>query len=144
MDEMNARVSYDVPLCFATLNTIVINEETDMGEIPLIEKRTAMAVIAEVIANAHGGVVTLDAVADICQAMIAYGWHWAREGESMLRSESVRKEIMDYLRDRMTKIPIDEYIRRKEGLERGFAELAKVVEKVEKGIRLQRQLKVKS
>ena len=143
VEEMNARVGYDVPLCFATLNTIVINEETDMGEIPLIEKRTAMAVVCEVIANAHGGVVTLDAVADICQAMIAYGWHWAREGESMLRSESVRKEIMDYLRDRMTKMPIDEYIRRKEGLERGFAELAKVVEKVEKGMRLQAQMKQK-
>ena len=143
VEEMNARVGYDVPLCFATLNTIVINEETDM-DIPLIEKRTAMAVVCEVIANAHGGVVTLDAVADICQAMIAYGWHWAREGESMLRSESVRKEIMDYLRDRAAKMPLTEYTKRKEGLERGFAELAKVVEKVEKGMRMQAQLKVKS
>lgn len=143
VEEMNARVGYDVPLCFATLNTIVINEETDMGEIPLIEKRTAMAVVCEVIANAHGGVVTLDAVADICQAMVAYGWHWAREGESLLRSESVRKEIMDYLRDRADKMPLTEYTKRKEGLERGFAELAKVVEKVEKGMRLQAQMKQK-
>lgn len=140
----NKQAGYDIPLCFATLNTIVINTERKMGEIPLIEKRTAMAVIAEVIANAHGGVVTLDAVADIMQAAIAYGWHWAREGESMLRSESVRKEIMDYLRDRADKIPLTEYTKRKEGLERGFAELAKVVEKVEKGMRLQAQLKVKS
>lgn len=144
VEEMNARVGYNVPLCFATLNTIVINEETDMGEIPLIEKRTAMAVVCEVIANAHGGVVTLDAVADICQAMIAYGWHWAREGESLLRSESVRKEIMDYLESKACTMPLPKYVERKEGLERGFAELAKVVEKVEKGMRLQRQLKVKS
>ena len=143
VEEMNARVGYQVPLCFATLNTIVINTERKMGEIPLIEKRTAMAVVCEVIANAHGGVVTLDAVADICQACIAYGWHWAREGESMLRSESVRKEIMDYLRDRADKMPLTEYTKRKEGLERGFAELAKVVEKVEKGMRLQAQMKSK-
>ena len=137
MEEMNARVGYDVPLCFTTLNTIVINTERKMGEIPLIEKRTAMAVVCEVIANAHDGVVTLDAVADICQACIAYGWHWAREGESMLRSESVRKEIMDYLRDRADKMPLTEYTKRKEGLERGFAELAKVVEKyVRKGDKL--------
>jgi type IV secretory pathway ATPase VirB11/archaellum biosynthesis ATPase len=144
VEAMNKKVGYDVPLCYATLNTIVINEETDMGEIPLIEKRTAMAVIAEVIANMHGGRLTLDAVADIMQSAIAYGWHWAREGESMLRSESVRTEIMDYLRDRMPQMPLDEYTRRKEGLERGFEELRKVVEKVEHGIRLQRQLKVKS
>jgi len=144
VEAMNKKVGYDVPLCYATLNTIVINEETDMGEIPLIEKRTAMAVIAEVIANTHGGRLTLDAVADIMQACIAYGWHWAREGESLLRSESVRTEIMDYLRDRMPQMPLGEYTRRKEGLERGFAELRKVVEKVEHGIRLQGQLKVKS
>lgn len=143
VEAMNKKVGYDIPLCYATLNTVVINEETDM-DIPLIEKRTAMAVIAEVIANTHGGVLTLDAVADIMQASIAYGWHWAREGESMLRSESVRTEIMDYLRDRMPQMPLDEYTRRKEGLERGFAELRKVVEKVEHGIRLQRQMKVKS
>ena len=72
VEEMSARVGYDVPLCFATLNTIVINEETDMGEMPLTE-----------------------------------------------------------------------YTKRKEGLERGFAELAKVVEKVEKGMRLQAQMKSK-
>ena len=144
VEAMNKKVGYDVPLCYATLNTIVINEETDMGEIPLIEKRTAMAVIAEVIANTHGGRLTLDAVADIMQACIAYGWHWAREDESMLRSESVRKEIMDYLRDRADKMPLTEYTKRKEGLERGFEELRKVVEKVEHGIRLQRQMKVKS
>ena len=144
VEAMNKKVGYDVPLCYATLNTIVINEETDMGEIPLIEKRTAMAVIAEVIANTHGGRLTLDAVADIMQACIAYGWHWAREGESLLRSESVRTEIMDYLRDRMPQMPLDEYTRRKEGLERGFEELRKVVEKVEHGIRLQRQMKSKS
>jgi hypothetical protein len=41
-------------------------------------------------------------------------------------------------------MPLDEYTRRKEGLERGFEELRKVVEKVEHGIRLQRQMKVKS
>jgi hypothetical protein len=143
VEAMNKKVGYDVPLCYATLNTIVVNEETDMGEIPLIEKRTAMAVIAEVIANTHGGRLTLDAVADIMQACIAYGWHWAREGESMLRSESVRTEIMDYLRDRMPQMPLDEYTRRKEGLERGFEELRKVVEKVEKGMRLQAQMKQK-
>lgn len=142
VEEMNARVGYNVPLCFATLNTIVINEEADM-DIPLIEKRTVMAVVCEVIANAHGGVVTMDAVADICQAMIAYGWHRAREGESLLRSESVRKEIMDYLRDRADKMPLTKYVERKEGLERGFAELAKVVEKTEKGMKLQAQLKQK-
>ena len=42
------------------------------------------------------------------------------------------------------KYVVKEYTKRKEGLERGFAELAKVVEKVEKGLRLQAQLKVKS
>lgn len=141
VEAMNKKVGYNIPLCFATLNTIVINEEKDMGEIPLIEKQTAMAVIAEVIANTRGGRLTLDAVADIMQACIAYGWHWAREGESLLRSESVQTEIMDYLRDRMPQMPLTEYTKRKEGLERGFAELRKVVEKVEHGIRLQRQMK---
>ena len=50
-----------------------------MGEIPLIEKRTAMAVVCEVIANAHGGVVTLDAVADL-PGNVAYGG--TREGDA--------------------------------------------------------------
>ena len=143
MEEVNARVGYNVPLCFAALKTIVINEETDMGEIPLIEKLTAMAVVCEVMTNVHGGVLTMDAVADIMQAAIAYGWHWAREGESLLRSESVRKEIMDNLRDRTDKIPLTEYTKCKEGLECGFAELAKVVEQVEKGMRLRAQMKQK-
>lgn len=143
VEAMNKKVGYDVPLCYATLNTIVINEETDMN-IPLIEKRTAMAVIAEVIANSHGGRLTLDVVADIMQAAIAYGWHWAIEGRSLLRSESVQTEIMDYLRDRMPQMPLTEYTKRKDGLERGFAELRKVVEKVEKGMKLQAAMKVKS
>jgi len=142
VEAMNKKVGYDVPLCYATLNTIVINEETDMN-IPLIEKRTAMAVIAEVIVNSHGGRLTLDVVADIMQAAIAYGWHWAIEGRSLLRSESVQTEIMDYLRDRADKMPLTEYTKRKEGLERGFAELAKVVEKVEKGMKLQAAMKQK-
>ena len=50
---------------------------------------------------------------------------------------------MDYLRDRADKMPLTEYTKSKEGFERGFAELAKVVEKVEKGMRLQAQMKQK-
>jgi len=114
VEAMNKKVGYDVPLCYATLNTIVINEEKDMGEIPLIEKRTAMAVIAEVIANTHGGRLTLDAVADIMQACIAYGWHWAREGESLLRSEYIEARLKEFLKRKVPSVlTVNEYAYRR-------------------------------
>lgn len=137
--EMNKKVGFDVPLAYAALNAVVINEQTDMGEIPMFEHRCDIAALVEIIAFGHGGTLTLDAVADVCNACVAYGWHWAREGKSLLRDAAVESEIGDYV-DARRDMLVEAKAQRKDALRRGFEAIGKAVAKAEKNIKLQREM----
>ena len=90
--------------------------------------------------KAGGGKVDSNTLAMLMETAMAYGWHWAMEGESLLRSDKVKAEINDFV-DNNPGLTVQEKVDRKKGLEMGFAAIRKAVEKTESRMKLQKAVK---
>ena len=141
LEKANKEAGYDVPLAFAALNAAVVNEQTtyDFG---MFAGKADIATIADIMLRGLGGKVDSNTLAMLMETAMAYGWHWATEGESLLRSDKVKAEINDFV-DNNPGLTVQEKVDRKKGLELGFAAIKKAVEKTEGRLRLQREVKVK-
>ena len=137
--KVNEAAGYDVPLAFAALNAAVINEQTtfDFG---LFAGRADIATMADIVVRGRGNKIDSNTLAMLMETAMAYGWHWATESESMLRSDKVQKEIAEFV-DTNQKLTVAEKVERKDGLERGFAAIRKAVEKTEGRMKLQKAIK---
>ena len=137
--KVNEAAGYDVPLAFAALNAAVINEQTtfDFG---LFAGRADIATMADIVVRGRGNKIDSNTLAMLMETAMAYGWHWATESESMLRSDKVQKEIAEFV-DTNQKLTVAEKVERKDGLERGFAAIRKAVEKTESRMKLQKAIK---
>lgn len=136
LEKVNKEAGYDVPLAFAALNAAVINEQStyDFG---MFAGKVDIATIADVMVRGLGGRIDSNTLAMLMETAMAYGWHWATEGESMLRSDKVLAEINDFV-DNNPKLLVQAKVERKKGLELGFEAIRKAVEKTEGRMRMQK------
>ena len=139
VEKVNREAGYNVPLAFAALNAAVVNEQTtyDFG---MFAGKADIATIADIMLRGLGGKVDSNTLALLMETAMAYGWHWATEGESLLRSDKVKAEINDFV-DNNPGLTVQEKVDRKKGLEMGFAAIKKAVEKTEGRMKLQKAMK---
>lgn len=137
VEKANAEAGYDIPVAFAALNSIIINEQTDMGGVPLFESQVDMTAAADIILRATGGTLTADGLSVLLNFGVAYGWHRCSQDESLLRSESVWQELAEYI-DKDQRLLVAVKADRKKGLEQGREALAAAVKKSEERMKVRK------
>ena len=138
----NKEAGYDIPLAFAALNAITIQGQTE-ETMPLFESQCDLTAAVDVVMRASGGALNNEGLAMLLNFAVAYGWHYAKEGESLLRSEGVKSAILAFV-DRNEKTLLEERIERKKAIGRGYEALKGAIERASSRLRLQREMKVKS
>lgn len=135
----NKEAGYDIPLAFAALNAITIQGQTE-ETMPLFESQCDLTAAVDVVMRASGGALNDNGLAMLLNLAVAYGWHYAQEGESLLRSEGVKSAILAFV-DRNEKILIAEKGQRKEAIGRGYEALKGAIERATARLRMQREMK---
>lgn len=138
----NKEAGYDIPLAFAALNAITIQGQTE-ETMPLFESQCDLTAAVDVVMRASGGALNDNGLAMLLNLAVAYGWHYAKEGESLLRSEGVKEKILAFV-DRNEKTLLEERIERKKAIVRGYEALKGAIERASSRLRLQRELRVRS
>ncbi len=138
----NKEAGYDIPLAFAALNAITIQGQTE-ETMPLFESQCDLTAAVDVVMRASGGALNDNGLAMLLNLAVAYGWHYAKEGESLLRSEGVKSAILAFV-DRNDKILIAEKDERKKAIYKGYEALKGAIDRAASRLRLQRELRVKS
>ena len=139
LEKMNKEAGYDVPLAFAALNAAVINEQTTY-DFEMFKGRVDIAAIADMMVRGRGNRIDSDTLAMLMEAAMAYGWHWATENESLVRSEKVKAGIAEFI-DAKPELTVTERVERKKGLEMGFAAMKAAVEKMEARMKIVKAVK---
>ncbi len=142
LEKANKEAGYDIPLAFAALNAITIQGQTE-ETMPLFESQCDLTAAVDVVMRASGGALNNEGMAMLLNFAMAYGWHYAQEGESLLRSEGVKEKILAFV-DNNDKVPIVEKAQRKEAIARGYEAMKGAIERATARLRLQREMKVKS
>ena len=138
----NKEAGYDIPLAFAALNAITIQGQT--GEtMPLFESQCDLTAAVDVVMRASGGALNNEGMAMLLNFAMAYGWHYAQDGESLLRSEGVKSAILAFV-DRNEKTLLEERIERKKAIGRGYEAMKGAIDRAASRLRLQREMRVKS
>lgn len=135
----NKEAGYDIPLAFAALNAITIQGQTE-ETMPLFESQCDLTAAVDVVMRANGGTLNDEGLAMLLNLAVAYGWHYAEAGESLLRSEGVKEMILAFV-DRNDKVPIVEKGQRKEAIGKGYEALKGAIERAKARLRLQRAVK---
>lgn len=138
----NKEAGYDIPLAFAALNAITIQGQTE-ETMPLFESQCDLTAAVDVVMRASGGTLNDEGLAMLLNLAVAYGWHYAQEGESLLRSDGVREKILAFV-DKNEKMLLAERIERKKAIGKGYEAMKGAIERAKGRLRLQRELKVKS
>ena len=135
----NKEAGYDIPLAFAALNAITIQGQTE-ETMPLFESQCDLTAAVDVVMRASGGTLNDEGLAMLLNLAVAYGWHYAQEGESLLRSEGVKETILAFV-DKNDKVPIVEKGERKKAIGRGYEALKGAIERVTSRLKMQRAMK---
>lgn len=135
----NKEAGYDIPLAFAALNAITIQGQTE-ETMPLFESQCDLTAAVDVVMRASGGALNDEGLAMLLNLAVAYGWHYAKEGESLLRSEGVEAKILDFV-DRNDKVPIAEKVERKKAIYKGYEALMGAIERAKGRLKFQREVK---
>ncbi|MBR5920064.1 MAG: hypothetical protein IKZ56_02735 [Bacteroidales bacterium] len=139
LDKANKEAGYDIPLAFAALNAITIQGQTEQ-RMPLFESRCDLTAAVDVVMRASGSTLTDDGLAMLLNFAVAYGYHYAKDGESLVRSEAVKEKILAFV-DANEKIPIVEKGQRKEAIGRGYEAMMKAIAKAISRLKIQRAIK---
>ena len=139
---MNKEAGYDVPLAFAALNAITIQGQTE-ETMPLFESQCDLTAAVDVVMRASGGTLNDGGLALLLNLAVAYGWHYAEEGESLLRSEGVKETILAFV-DRNEKMLIAEKVERKRAIGRGYEAMKGAIERATGTLAMLRDMKIKS
>ena len=139
LEKANKEAGYDIPLAFAGLNAVTAEGLSELT-MPLFERQCDLTAAVDVVMRASGGTLNDIGLRLLLNFAVAYGWHYAQEDESIVRSEDVRAGMLAFV-DMNEKILIEEKAQRKEALGRGWDELKKAVEKAEARLKLQRAVK---
>ena len=110
---------------------------------PLFESQCDLTAAVDVVMRATSGTLNDDGLAMLLNMAVAYGWHYAKEGESLLRSEGVEAKILSFV-DRNDKILIAEKNQRKTAIMKGYEALKGAIERATSRLKMQRAVKVKN
>lgn len=135
----NKEAGYDIPLAFAALNAITIQGQTE-ETMPLFESQCDLTAAVDVVVRASGGTLNDYALTMLLNLAVAYGWHYAEEGESLLRSEGVKAAILAFV-DKNEEILIAEKGERKKAIGRGYEALKGAIERATERLKMQRAMK---
>lgn len=139
LEKANKEAGYDVPLAFAAINAAVINEQTTY-DFEMFKAKIDIAAIADMVVRGRGNRIDSDTLATLMETAMAYGWHWAMENDSLVRSEKVKAEIADFI-DAKPELTVTEKVERKKGLDMGFAAMKAAVEKMEARMKIVKAVK---
>lgn len=139
LERINREAGYDVATAFAALNAAVINEQStfDFG---MFEAKTDVAAVFDIVVKGRGGRLDALTMSMLMDAAVAYGWHWARSGESLLRSDEVRGCLKEFVEGNPG-LTIVEKADRKRGLELGFRAIGDAVRRADERLRTARMVK---
>lgn len=137
----NKEAGYDIPLAFAALNAITIQGQSK-ETMPLFESQCDLTAAVDMVMRANGGTLNDEGLAMLLNLAVAYGWHYAEEGESLLRSEDVKATILAFV-DKNDKVPIVEKGERKKAIGKGYEALKGAIERATSRLKMQRAVKVK-
>lgn len=141
IEEVNKGARYDVARAFGALNAALVSEEATM-DFEMFKCRVDMATMADVVVFGCGGRINSNTVAMLMNVALAYGWHWATEGESLVRGKKVRENIEEFLNSNSS-LTVNERLKRKRAMEQGFEALAMAVEKIEAKMKIARTMEIK-
>ena len=141
IEEVNKGAGYDVARAFGALNAALVSEEATM-DFEMFKCRVDIATMADVVIFGNGGRIDGDTVAMLMNVGLAYGWHWATKGESLVRSKKVRENIEEFLNSNPS-LTVNERLERKRAMEQGFEAMAMAVEKVEAKTKIARTMEIK-
>lgn len=136
LDKANWEAGYDIPLAFAALNAITIQGQTE-EKMPLFESQCDLTAAVDVVMRASGGTLNNEGLAMLLNLAVAYGWHYAKEGASLLRNEVVKDKILAFV-DKNEKILIAEKGERKKAIGRGYEALKGAIERATSRLKMQR------
>lgn len=136
LSKANKEAGYDIPLAYAALNAITIQGQTE-ETMPLFESQCDLTAAVDVVMRASGGALKYEGLAMLLNFAVAYGWHYAKEGASLLRSEVVKDKILAFV-DRNEKILIAEKGERKKAIGRGYEALKGAIERATERLKMQR------
>lgn len=136
LGKANWEAGYDIPLAFAALNAITIQGQTEQ-RMPLFESQCDLTAAVDVVMRASGGTLNNEGLAMLLNLAVAYGWHYAEAGESLLRSEWVKETILAFV-DKNEKILIAEKGERKKAIGRGYDALKGAIEKATSRLKMRR------
>ena len=136
LEKANWEAGYDIPLAFAALNAITIQGQTE-ETMPLFESQCDLTAAVDVVMRASGGTLNNEGLAMLLNLAVAYGWHYAEAGESLLRSEWVKETILAFV-DKNEKILIAEKGERKKAIGRGYEALKGAIERATSRLKMQR------
>lgn len=139
LEKANKEAGYDIPLSFAALNAITIQGQTE-ETMPLFESQCDLTAAVDVVMRASGGTLNDEGLAMLLNLAVAYGWHYAEAGESLLRSEGVKAAILAFV-DKNEKILIAEKSERKKAIGRGYEALKGAIERAKERLKMQRAVK---
>ena len=139
LEKANKEAGYDIPLAFAALNAITIQGQTEQ-RMPLFESQCDLTAAVDVVMRASGGTLNDNGLAMLLNFAVAYGWHYAKEGESLVRSGDVEAKILGFV-DRNDKILITEKNQRKTAIIKGYEAMGKALERATGRLKLQREMK---
>ena len=135
----NKEAGYDIPLAFAALNAIAVRGQTE-ETMPLFESQCDLTAAVDVVMRANGGTLNDEGLAMLLNFAMAYGWHYAKEGESLLRSEGEKETILAFV-DKNEKTLVDEKVERKKAIGRGYEALKGAIERATARLRMQREMR---
>lgn len=139
VERMNAEAGYDVPVAFATMNAMLIQEVSRIA-LPEWEKKVDLATAVDVVVRAHGGQLTPDGVWMLLDFALAYGWMMVQEEVSLWANEAVKNDLLAYIEQNKTRT-VEQNLLRKESLLRGFKALAEARMATEKKLRTAKVVK---
>lgn len=113
IEKMKKEAGYDVPLAYAALSVIGLNvQKSETMKMP--DTQADLSAMADIVLR-YKGVLDNQTLSYLISLAVAYGWHYAKNGESMLRSANMLRELEKFI-DSDSKILVEKKIEHKKGL----------------------------
>ena len=126
VEKMNKQAGYDVPLAYALLNVLKTQELAET-KVPPFESSCDLMAALDAVMRSSGGKLDSKGLAFLLNLAVAYGWHYAKEGKSLMRSNKAKDKMLAYI-DASEKLTVEEKAVRKESIMRGYEAMIKAIQ----------------
>ena len=138
VEKANKEAGYDIAMAFAALNAVTIHGQSK-EKMPLFASQCDLTAAVDVMMRGFGGNLGDNWLTALLNFAVAYGYYYAETGESLVRSEEVRDSLLSFV-DNNPKLLVDERVKRKDAVVRGWDALGKAVEVAEKRMKTVRAM----